>query len=63
MKLTYSNGAVSISDDFIKSFKGDKDKFLEWATEKHKDVPESLLSDAFDAVSPPKVKKEKKGEQ
>lgn len=63
MKLTYSNGAVSISDDFVKSFKGDKDKFLKWATEKHKDVPESLLSDAFDAVSPPKVKKEKKGEQ
>lgn len=63
MKLTYSNGTVSISDDFIKSFKGDRDKFLKWAAENHQNVPESLLSDAFDTVSPPKVKKEKKGEQ
>ncbi|SHF49963.1 hypothetical protein [Dysgonomonas macrotermitis] len=63
MKLTYSNGTTSISDDFIKSFKGDRDKFLKWAKESHKNIPEDLLSDAFDSVSPPKVKKEKKGEQ
>lgn len=62
MKLTYSKGTISISDDFIRSIP-QKEGLIEWGKANHPDIPESLLSDAFDSVNPPKVKKEKKGEQ
>ncbi len=62
MKLTYANGVIDISDDLIREF-STKEDLGEWGKINHPDIPNSLFSDAFDTVSSPKVKKEKKGEQ